>query len=87
MFEVVSLRALLNLRFIRFKPCCGIYLFWIAFRAGRQIVCGCFFGLTLLVGVADWASGERYTVYVLYFPIVAMSAWLLGFARRLFIRS
>lgn len=37
-----------------------------------------FIGLTLFVGVADWASGERYTVYVLYFPIVALSAWLLG---------
>ena len=37
-----------------------------------------FFGLTLLVGAADYLSGERYTVYVLYFPIVAASCWILG---------
>src|SRR5215475_9663441 len=37
-----------------------------------------FAGLTLAVAVADYFSGERYTVYVLYFPIVALSCWLLG---------
>ena len=35
-------------------------------------------GLMLAVAVADYYSGERYTVYVLYFPIVALSCWLLG---------
>jgi diguanylate cyclase (GGDEF)-like protein len=48
-------------------------------RWPRSRLWALFIGLTLLVGVADWASGERYTVYVLYFPIVALSAWLLGF--------
>jgi diguanylate cyclase (GGDEF)-like protein len=41
----------------------------------------CFFllvSLMLGVAVADYFSGERYTVYVLYFPVVAMSCWLLG---------
>ncbi|HTQ39210.1 MAG TPA: GGDEF domain-containing protein [Pirellulales bacterium] len=33
---------------------------------------------TLLVATADYFSGERYTVYVLYFPIVALGCWLLG---------
>ena len=33
---------------------------------------------TLLVATADYFSGERYTVYVLYFPIVAVGCWLLG---------
>lgn len=37
-----------------------------------------FAGLTLAVGAADWLSGERYTIYVLYFPIVALGCWLLG---------
>jgi diguanylate cyclase (GGDEF)-like protein len=32
----------------------------------------------LLVASADYFSGERYTVYVLYFPIVAVGCWLLG---------
>ncbi len=36
------------------------------------------FGLMLAVAVADYFSGERYTVYVLYFPIVALSCWLIG---------
>jgi diguanylate cyclase (GGDEF)-like protein len=37
-----------------------------------------FAGLTFAVAVADWLSGERFTVYVLYFPIVALACWLLG---------
>lgn len=32
----------------------------------------------LLVATADYFSGERYTVYVLYFPVVALGCWLLG---------
>ena len=32
----------------------------------------------LLVATADYYSGERFTVYVLYFPIVAVGCWVLG---------
>ena len=44
-------------------------------------------GLMLAVAVADYFSGERYTVYVLYFPIVAISCWLLGLRWRWCCRS
>jgi diguanylate cyclase (GGDEF)-like protein len=37
-----------------------------------------FAALTLAVGVADYFSGERYTVYILYFPIVALGCWVAG---------
>lgn len=48
-------------------------------RWPRSQLWALFAALTLAVAVADWLSGERYTVYVLYFPIVALSCWLLGF--------
>ncbi len=48
-------------------------------RWPRAALWALFFALTLGVAVADWLSGERYTVYVLYFPIVSLGCWLLGF--------
>ncbi len=48
-------------------------------RWPRSALWALFWGLIFLVGVADWLSGERYTVYILYFPIVALGSWLLGF--------
>jgi diguanylate cyclase (GGDEF)-like protein len=53
---------------------------WLS-RLGRWPRSRCYLllvGLMLAVAVADYFSGERYTVYVLYFPIVALSCWLLG---------
>src|SRR5262245_36125903 len=47
-------------------------------RWPRWALYSLFAALTLGVAVIDWASGERYTVYVLYFPIVALGCWLLG---------
>src|SRR5215471_21642786 len=32
----------------------------------------------LLVATADYFSGERFTIYVLYFPIVALGCWVMG---------
>jgi diguanylate cyclase (GGDEF)-like protein len=34
--------------------------------------------LTLVVATIDYLSGERFTVYVLYFPIIASACWLVG---------
>src|SRR5215471_931598 len=34
--------------------------------------------LTLAVAAIDFVSGERFTVYVLYFPIIASACWLVG---------
>ncbi|HEY2761753.1 MAG TPA: GGDEF domain-containing protein [Pirellulales bacterium] len=47
-------------------------------RWPRGRCCLLLVGLMLAVAVADYASGERYTVYVLYFPVVALSCWTLG---------
>ena len=44
----------------------------------RALLFALFAALTLAVATADYFSGERYTVYVLYFPIVALGCWVMG---------
>lgn len=35
-------------------------------------------GLTLTVGAMDYWTGECYSISVLYFPVIALTCWLLG---------
>jgi diguanylate cyclase (GGDEF)-like protein len=47
-------------------------------RLPRPLLIAILAGVTLLIGVVDYATGERCSLSVMYFPIISLTCWLVG---------